>query len=114
MILQIWLELGAVGAGLLIIAGLMILRDISRMNPDAAPFGYATAAMVFIQSVATWDLWHVWVQAAFVMAFCMLFLGNRIVAVTTKSGSVRFAEIWLPDRLKFGRLCDAAQQKLKL
>lgn len=99
MILQIWLELGAVGVGIFLIGGLATIGDVSRMSPRAAAFGYASIAMIGLQSVATWNLWSVWFQAVVVLAWCLLALGNRITA-SGPADTVAFNQIWLPDRLK--------------
>lgn len=100
MVLQIWLELGALGASLLLVAAVLTFIGVGRLCPMAVPFGYATAAMAATQSMATWNLWHEWIQAAFMMSFCILMLGNRLVADIAAKQSVAFAKIWLPEQLK--------------
>lgn len=96
IVLQVWLELGLVGAGLLLAAGLLALRDFKRMTPSAAPYGYAAAATAVIQSIATWNLWHDWLLSAFMITLASISLGNRLARASADPATPRFTDIWLP------------------
>ncbi|NOT73016.1 MAG: O-antigen ligase family protein [Hyphomicrobium sp.] len=100
MVLQIWLELGAAGAALLIAAAALSVTGVGRLHPSAISFGFATLAMAAVQSMATWNLWHEWIQSMFMMSFCILMLGNRVVTDQAAGLSAAFSKIWLPERLR--------------
>lgn len=58
--LQVWYELGAVGAALLTIAGLAIIEAIGRQQPHQQPFGYATAIAASVLLFSSYGLWQLW------------------------------------------------------
>lgn len=58
--LQIWYELGAVGAGLFLAAGLSIMTSLSKLLPHQRPYMYATAAATTVMLFASYGLWQVW------------------------------------------------------
>lgn len=93
--LQIWFELGALGALVFGIAGIVSLRSLARMKAVAQPFAMATTAVGLTLCSATWNLWHLWLIAAFGIAVTLLALGNAIAGETP---GVSFREVWLPKR----------------
>lgn len=58
--LQIWYELGALGAGLFLAAGLSIMIGLSKLLPHQRPYPYATAAATTVMLFASYGLWQVW------------------------------------------------------
>ena len=58
--LQIWYELGAVGTGLFLAAGLSIMTSLSKLQPHQRPYMYATAAATTVMLFASYGLWQVW------------------------------------------------------
>lgn len=62
--LQIWYELGAIGAILLLISGLMILHMISRLAKTIQPYAYATFSVTTIVGAVGYGMWQTWLMAA--------------------------------------------------
>jgi O-antigen ligase len=62
--LQVWYEFGLAGAVLFMIAGLLVLRRVSRI--DDADFPYINAAVVTAMTIAafSWGMWQTWYLAA--------------------------------------------------
>jgi hypothetical protein len=64
--LQTWFETGAVGAGMLLVLGLLVLRSLQAAAPGARPYLYAafvTSALVGASSFSLWrSSWQVSVQ----------------------------------------------------
>ena len=75
--LQIWYELGAVGALLFSIAGLLILRRIASMPTRSFPFAIAAFASVTAIMAFSWGLWQHWYFAAVCMSAAVLALASR-------------------------------------
>jgi len=75
--LQIWYELGAVGAVLYLLAGLALLQKIRCLAQSVRP--YATAGFVAACSVAAfgWGLWQTWLLAIYSLsAILLIFAGE--------------------------------------
>jgi O-antigen ligase len=79
MYLQNWFELGAVGAVLLLVAGLVALWGISHIPDRAQPFALATFAVFTIEIASSWELWQRWFAALFALTMIYLLLGIRSV-----------------------------------
>jgi O-antigen ligase len=75
-ILQAWLELGAVGAALLMLFALALLRTLALQPPAARIAGAATFAAGLAIAVTGWGLWQSWLIAAIGLAT----LGVALVA----------------------------------
>ena len=96
--LQVWLELGLVGAVLFLVAGYTGIRATKVAAAPVRPFLYAAwaAGMVLISS--TWDLWQSWFVAMLATAglFCLVAvrLGERSQSI--RASGVTFSEVWLP------------------
>jgi O-Antigen ligase len=63
--MQTWFELGAIGAALLLLCGLMLWRAILRLPPAAVPFALATYTVAMVIGAFTWGLWQEWYLALF-------------------------------------------------
>lgn len=61
--LQIWLELGAIGAVLIMVLGLAVLRAIGRLGEKAAAIGYAQFASACAVAAFGFGLWQTWLLA---------------------------------------------------
>jgi O-antigen ligase len=75
--LQTWFELGAVGAMLLLVAGLCALHAISRLDDRVQAFALATFAVFMIEIASTWEIWQRWYAALFAMTAVYLALAIR-------------------------------------
>ena len=74
VVLQTWLELGAIGALLLLALGVTSLRSISDLRPDRKPAAMALFAMVAGVGLTGWGMWQPWLIATFGMATCALWV----------------------------------------
>lgn len=61
--LQTWLELGAVGAVLLMIAGLYVIRRLTELAHGIQPYAFATFASAFTLMSASYGIWQAWLLA---------------------------------------------------
>lgn len=76
--LQVWYELGAIGAGLLSAAGLALLALMRRLAPAARPLGLATFTAAAVMGASSWGLWQAWFLGAFAMAAALMAWGLRL------------------------------------
>lgn len=77
--LQVWFELGVVGAALLLAAGLMLTAAIRRMPDLAQPYGCAAMTAVLTIGSFSWGLWQEWYQALITLAAIILvFVSQRL------------------------------------
>jgi hypothetical protein len=72
--LQTWYETGAVGAALLLLGGLLIVREMAQAPRRAQPYLYSTFATCALLGGTSFGLWQPWFMASFglVAAFAML------------------------------------------
>lgn len=75
--LQVWLELGGIGAGLLLLLGLAGLKAIASLTPSLARYGYATFATMCVVAAFGYGIWQTWLLAGFVCAILLYMLGVR-------------------------------------
>jgi O-antigen ligase len=73
--LQAWYETGTVGALMLIVLGLLVLRSLVHAPPRAQPFLYATFATVALLGGTSFSLWQPWFMASFGFAAGFAALG---------------------------------------
>ncbi len=66
--MQTWYELGAVGAILLWLSGLAVLRVINAMNQRGRPFVLATFVGAAVTGAFSWGMWQPWFMGAFGMS----------------------------------------------
>jgi len=70
--LQVWFELGAIGAVLLSITGLFILRAISRLSDEALPLALTQVSAFIAMSTFAYGFWQTWLNATYAMgAICV-------------------------------------------
>ncbi len=58
--LQTWLELGAIGAALLLAFGLALIRAIRFLSESTRPWAYAMAAVIIVSGMTGWGMWQAW------------------------------------------------------
>jgi O-antigen ligase len=75
--LQTWFELGAVGAMLLALVGLAMLRILARQREALRPLGYATFACGTVIAGASYGMWQIWYMALFAFAITMFVVAAR-------------------------------------
>ncbi|CAO3431807.1 O-antigen ligase family protein [Azospirillum doebereinerae] len=78
--LQVWLELGAVGAALALAATLMLLAGTGRMANRDQPFALALFATALAMGSTAYGIWQAWWMAGFLAAGLMLRLAARVPA----------------------------------
>jgi O-antigen ligase len=64
LFLQTIHELGAIGAALLAVAGLVVVLLIPRLPPGAQPFATATFAAFALVGAFAWGMWQTWFMCA--------------------------------------------------
>lgn len=77
--LQIWYELGAVGAVLFLLAGLMLLRKIRFMAQSIRPYAYASFVAVCGIAAFGWGLWQTWLLAGYSLSAIFLIFAAEFV-----------------------------------
>ncbi|MGE0700745.1 MAG: O-antigen ligase family protein [Hyphomicrobiaceae bacterium] len=73
--MQTWYELGAIGAVLLMLTGVMGLRAIARLPEDDQPYVYASFVSAVVLASFTWGMWQPWFMCAFGLWVIMLLVG---------------------------------------
>jgi len=63
--MQTWYELGAIGAVLLLVIGLIALRAMARLPSADQPFAFASFASTMVLAAFTWGIWQPWFICAF-------------------------------------------------
>lgn len=75
--LQTWFELGLIGAGLFLAAGLAALRALARMPVRTQPYALATFAVFMAEILSSWEVWQGWFLALFALTPLYLALAVR-------------------------------------
>ena len=75
--LQTWLELGAVGAVLLMIAGLQVIRRISKLANGIQPYAFATFSSALALMFSSYGMWQGWLISLFGLTPILFALGAR-------------------------------------
>lgn len=78
--LQVWLEMGAIGAALLLVLGLAGLKAIGGLPPQLARYGYATFASMSVVAAFGYGIWQTWLLAGFFSVVLLYLLGVGLVA----------------------------------
>lgn len=84
--LQTWFELGLIGATLLTLVGLAILRAILSLAPSLQPYAYATFASAAIAAASSYGMWQFWFMAMFGYCAVLFGLGSSLVLPRWKAG----------------------------
>jgi O-antigen ligase/polysaccharide polymerase Wzy-like membrane protein len=83
--LQTWLELGAIGAVLLLGVGLAALRQMRNLPPLLQGSSYALFATCFAIGVSGFDLWQTWLLSAVALAWAAMLLATRLLVLAPPS-----------------------------
>jgi O-antigen ligase len=76
--LQTWLELGAIGAALLLAVGIAALWQLQHLNPLFERAGYALFAICGAVGVSGFDLWQTWLLATLALAWTAMLLASYL------------------------------------
>ena len=89
LFLQIWYEFGALGAAVVMIAGLAMLWRLSKLAPRAGQAGIATfSACLAMVAVTSFSIWHTWFMCTLALAlFSVLLLARDPLPVVKPSVS---------------------------
>jgi exopolysaccharide production protein ExoQ len=77
--LQVWFETGAVGAGLLFVAGALILGAIGAAPSQAQPFLYAAFAASALMAATSYSIWAPWFMACLALVPVLALVGVRLI-----------------------------------
>ena len=77
--LQVWYELGILGAGLFLGFGLAVIRWITRLRPEIQPFALAQFSMTAVTMTTAFGLWQFWFLSAIALGVVGLFLVEIVV-----------------------------------
>jgi len=78
--LQTWYELGFVGAVLLMLVGLLLLRKAARLDKSQSPFAFALFAALAVQIAFSYNTWQIWFMCLFGFAAAMFTLGQNVLS----------------------------------
>ena len=78
--LQVWYELGGIGALLLLVSGLALLAAIAAMPARLLPWALAQAATSAIMAASSFSIWQVWFLASIAAGAAALFLAGSTSA----------------------------------
>lgn len=78
--LQVWHEAGAVGAVLLFVLGLLILRAIAAKPPALQPHFYAMFAACALVAASSYSIWAPWFMSALVLTPVFAGIGAALLA----------------------------------
>lgn len=74
--LQVWFELGALGATLLALIGALILSETAQLNRAERPFALASFVSAVAITSFTWSIWQEWFLALLFAAPILVCLGS--------------------------------------
>ena len=86
---QIWYELGAVGALLLAVAGIMIVNAARHLPKVAEPFAYAQFAATAAVMSSSYGIWQMWFQASIAMGAVALLCASALMPDRPRTGTTR-------------------------
>ncbi len=86
--LQTWFELGLVGATLLTLAGLALLRAIGSIRPNLQPYAYATFASATVVAASSYGMWQNWFVAMFAQTAVLFALGRLLSRERSPVGAI--------------------------
>jgi len=87
--LQSWYELGLVGAALLMLFGLAVLKRIATLPSELQPYGHAVFASVVVFASLAWGMWQTWLLAGYGLTVVYLLLAARFAGDQSRRGSAR-------------------------
>lgn len=75
---QIYYELGVVGAAVLLVAGLAALLQVSRLGPGIGTAGFAQFTAVAMMVASSYGLWQFWLHCAIALSACLIALAEDL------------------------------------
>jgi len=75
--LQSWYELGLVGAALVMLFGIAVLRRIATLPSGLQPYGHAVVSCVVVIASLAWGMWQTWLLAGYALTAIYLLLAVR-------------------------------------
>ncbi|MFO1171577.1 MAG: O-antigen ligase family protein [Hyphomicrobiaceae bacterium] len=87
--LQTWFELGAVGAALMLVSGLVLFRRLYDVPERARPYVFASLVAGLVMAGLSWGLWQPWLAAA----YSLMALALSVAVRYAETGA---AEFWRP------------------
>jgi O-antigen ligase/polysaccharide polymerase Wzy-like membrane protein len=87
--LQTWYEAGAVGAVLLLVIGLLVLRSFARAPAQTQPYLHATFVTCALIGASSFSLWQPWFMASFALVAGPAMAGWSLAAHVTAPGQKR-------------------------
>jgi O-antigen ligase len=78
--LQTWFEAGAVGAALLLVFGLLVLRSVAASPAALRPYLYATFVSCALMANSSFSLWAPWFLASFGFAAVFAVFGTELAS----------------------------------
>jgi O-antigen ligase len=91
--LQTWFELGAVGAALMLVAGLVLFHRLYDVPERARPHVFAAIIAGVVMAGLSWGLWQPWLAAAYSLLALSL-------AVAIRYAATGATEFWRPPEAK--------------
>jgi O-antigen ligase len=85
--LQSWYELGLVGAALVMLFGIAVLRRIATLPSGLQPYGHAVVACVVVFASLAWGMWQSWLLAGYALTAIYLVLAVRFAAEQGRDGA---------------------------
>ena len=101
MLLQTWFELGAIGASIVLLIGCFGLVNVGGLSRAAQPYALATFVSIFVESIATWSIWHAWFSCTLTFGIAWMVFANRVSGDVADAPDPSFLDIWLPNSLKW-------------
>ena len=79
--LQTWFETGAVGAGMLLVLGLLVLRSLQAAAAGARPYLHAAFVTSALVGASSFSLWAPWFMASFALAIILASVGAALAGL---------------------------------
>jgi O-Antigen ligase len=76
---QTWFELGAIGAIIFLICGVLIWRALGALSSAAQPYALAASTSAMCLAALTWGFWQEWYLSLFAIAILLTALGNGAI-----------------------------------
>ncbi len=83
--LQVWFELGALGAALLMAIGIGLLYSIRRMSDQVKPYAYAAFVTACLVAAFGWGLWQTWLLSSYGLSVILV---RFISAYSNRTNSI--------------------------
>jgi O-antigen ligase len=75
--LQVWFELGVIGAAFLTLMGLAVIERMRRLGPRIAPYAHATFTSAAIIASSSYGIWQSWFLILFALTVVLFAIAVR-------------------------------------